>query len=734
MSRIPLGLFFGLVLLGGACKNEFVGGNEGGPIVTEAGVIWPEASILGPCTPGKDTDGDGIPDEIEGCNGVDTDGDKIPDYSDTDSDNDKVPDKIEAGPDPAHPIDSDGDGKPDYKDTDSDNDGVDDGNEDLNGDGKLGCCLETCGEKRDGCKNEANGCGKSQQCVAGKCTPPADFLCANGETDPKKKVTFPGGKPDNQLPTFVCHKPDETGNKGLKPMAFKKSAAGKWKIALEMTSTYGEFTINGAGALEAGATFDLPAANQGVAGFVVSMPAPGTDIVQITQQVITLLGKLPNKSALNQISSGSPGTSHDKYPTVVNIQLGLKLSSGQNPPATRNALLPLLLGKQLGALPQPNFGPGTTDQVIRLQTLLRKDNRVIVMGAVADAAMLNDPAKATSFHADDLSNGTGLATDSDSDTVQCDPFLLTSSPVADIIWVIDESGSMMDDRQRVANNATDFFARALKSGLDFRMGITGVAKTQNGKMCSSLSTVSSDPGGVDRFLLPTEQNIFEACAINPPGYEGGSEYGLLNARKAVETHLPRAANNPARIRPGATLVIIIATDEMDQGWKDVVNKSDSQFATVCQLPPADQSAADAYLKPDIDYYLGKGNPEARATVHLLGGVCGNTCGAQVGHAYKEVVKATGGITADVCQTNLGPTLQVIIDTITGAASPAVLQLVPISASLAVAVDQTQLQRSRVSGFDYVSSSNSLVFIGVPFPKGSQVVASYRRWVAQGILE
>ena len=122
-------------------------------------------------------------------------------------------------------------------------------------------------------------------------------------------------------------------------------------------------------------------------------------------------------------------------------------------------------------------------------------------------------------------------------------------------------------------------------------------------------------------------------------------------------------------------------------------------------------------------------------VHLIGGVCNATCTtAEVGHGYFELVKATGGITGDICQQNLGTTLQIIIDTITGAASPAILQYVPVSASLAVALGTTQLTRSRVKGFDYVGFSNSLVFIGVPIQKGSQVVASYRRWVKQASIE
>ncbi len=82
----------------------------------------------------KDTDGDGIPDNVEKQNNQnqqqakpqDSDNDGIPDYQDTDSDNDNIPDQVEAGNDPQHPKDTDKDGIPDYRDTDSDNDGTPD--------------------------------------------------------------------------------------------------------------------------------------------------------------------------------------------------------------------------------------------------------------------------------------------------------------------------------------------------------------------------------------------------------------------------------------------------------------------------------------------------------------------------------------------------------------------------------------------------------------------------------
>jgi hypothetical protein len=106
----------------------------------------------------EDSDGDSIPDSVEGT--ADPDGDGIPNYEDGDSDGDNVPDRIEGDPDAPGSFpsqkddngdgvddgddgristlsDEDGDSTPDVFDTDSDNDGKPDGDEafDLNGDG-----------------------------------------------------------------------------------------------------------------------------------------------------------------------------------------------------------------------------------------------------------------------------------------------------------------------------------------------------------------------------------------------------------------------------------------------------------------------------------------------------------------------------------------------------------------------------------------------------------------------
>lgn len=59
-----------------------------------------------------DSDGDTIPDNVEGA--MDMDSDNLPNFLDTDADNDGISDQEEAGPDPLHPRDSNNNGVPDY--------------------------------------------------------------------------------------------------------------------------------------------------------------------------------------------------------------------------------------------------------------------------------------------------------------------------------------------------------------------------------------------------------------------------------------------------------------------------------------------------------------------------------------------------------------------------------------------------------------------------------------------
>ena len=165
-------------------------------------------------------------------------------------------------------------------------------------------------------------------------------------------------------------------------------------------------------------------------------------------------------------------------------------------------------------------------------------------------------------------------------------------------------------------------------------------------------------------------------------------------------------------------------DEMPESLRNTIGFSNYDN---CLLNPTTQSNVNAAVQPYVDLLSGAANPEATAMVHLVGGVCGNSCGADVAHGYKELVHQLGGQIADVCDKDQGYAIQAIINDIVVSASPIKLDYVPISVSLAVALNGKEVKRSRTKGFDYHSSANSPVFINVKYKKGSEVVAAYKRW-------
>ncbi|MFN8468054.1 MAG: hypothetical protein U0X20_21020, partial [Caldilineaceae bacterium] len=71
----------------------------------------PPTATVTPAPP-LDSDGDGIPDAVEGSG--DPDGDGIPNYLDLDSNNNGIPDSVEAGGDPEAPVDGNGNGIPEF--------------------------------------------------------------------------------------------------------------------------------------------------------------------------------------------------------------------------------------------------------------------------------------------------------------------------------------------------------------------------------------------------------------------------------------------------------------------------------------------------------------------------------------------------------------------------------------------------------------------------------------------
>ena len=607
------------------------------------------------------------------------------------------------------------------------------------------------------------GCDLTSRVVGTSDAPDGGLVTDGPALPPDSTVTPdlllpPDGWPPASAP---CMAESKGSPNGVRTLTYHKSKENRWHLALDPVASHSQLVAQGGLAGTEAAAMDHKAAGDRVAGFVLVQPVTGNPSVQdsLTQLITRIQQGFPNKTRAEVRTSGTQITSHEHFPQAVGTILDLDLATTTTPSAVRDALLPsLLVPGNMAALKNspPHWGSADKQFVISLATVRRyqrardpktgalkldgegyvkegtdtSHRALLVVGAVALRDDYQDLTRRTGLLVNDLAGGTAAALGSTQlAKIQCDTFAGTDPAKADIIWVVDESGSMRNNREDIVHNAADFFDRAVASGLDFRVAVTNVCnpqgsyKTAVGKFCSTISQDPNNMGGDDRFLLPRERDIFAACVRNPPGYEGSQEYGIINARRAVQDHLPRKAGAPGKIRPGATLVVIVATDEIAGNLTSILYSSKS----ACTLTDATKSKMAFALLPQHAFFSGNTDPEARTAFHVIGGVCANSCKAHVAHGYSLLARALGGQVADVCQKDLGPTMQSIIDTVAGKGSTTRLSHVPVAASLAVAKDGVAIKRSRNKGFDYRPTANSIVFIDVPFKKGSKALVGYRRW-------
>ena len=471
---------------------------------------------------------------------------------------------------------------------------------------------------------------------------------------PPDMLILPDGPLADQIgPSSPCTDKSATNPNGRKPVSFHQSLSGGWKIALDVDAKYRELLTPSVSSFAA--TMDNVLADQETGGFIVSRPSTGaiqgewTGVVGAMQAAVKALG-----GSVSVRASGTSAPAHDLFPSVKATILDIKLTIPRNVAQLRNLLGHALLGTQeqlLGNLP-PDFGVKASELVVRFVTVKRfqlkldaktkkpiktkkgygidagdkSKWRLLVMGGVARKSAYADTKQPTGFLVNDLSNGTALATPGAKVSDGCaNETIFQTIPKADIIWVSDESSSMDDNRQDIIDNATDFFNRALASGLDFRMGVTNVCDPGDkfvssvGKFCSVASKNWDHLGGADRFLLPQEKGTFSGCIKNPPGGVKGAEFGLVNAMAAVKRHLPRATNLPNKIRKDAKLVIIVATDEYPNSLNSILNFG---ILNPCTLQSYTTSELDKALKPYYDYFSGDSNPDTKAIVHVIGGAQG----------------------------------------------------------------------------------------------------------------
>jgi hypothetical protein len=299
----------------------------------------------------------------------------------------------------------------------------------------------------------------------------------------------------------------------------------------------------------------------------------------------------------------------------------------------------------------------------------------------------------------------------------------------DVLWVIDNSGSMASSQQNLANNFPAFIGKFTEKSYDFQMAVTTTdaylalplftpyyntnptPSFYGGRPQQEIAWVKdgtwNSPSGF-RLLTPTTPNLHDVFIKNVmQGINGrGDERSLQSMRTALEHPF-----NAGLVRENAFLAVILVTDE-----DDFSHDGTAQF--------------ERYDRPlhSINSYvtfldnLTKSSASARRhsvnTISVNSQACLNSIynGAQkIGLRVGELADATGGVKGNLCG-NFATELQLISKSIVELSTQFYLQGDPLPETIRVFVNGAEIPRASTNpagngGFAYNETANAVVFQG-----------------------
>ncbi len=495
-------------------------------------------------------------------------------------------------------------------------------------------------------------------------------------------------------------------NPASEPVSYFTSAKGDWKLGLSPAfGNYTELTITTATPMDklAAAVYDEPSTE--VAGWTLTNTPTASQQTPV-DVLVSLRSRVSAVGNIIQDTTGGEFDTHDFNQAARGAYL--VNTSAKTPRQVRDDLL---LGVAPFSAPDVTGLPVTSGNTynqfrIFLSVIYRESrtngDRLVISAAVAPAEKFEIREKVR-FRMDDLTNTTAVAQSGDDQDVTCWAFQNTAGqPQVDFYWVLDQSGSMNDDFQRVQNVAAQFFSELANTDLDYRLGVANMDEQSDGRLRFPPGWHTDQTTFVDEI----DEYVIDCQGCGPSA--GGAEWGLQSAMNGITWMRSSASPQTVRIRPDAQLITIFMSDEEAQS---------------IQNNPINSSAGQALMSM-YNSFFGD-NTIAFAITESSGA------------AYREVALNSEGSFASLTANDISETISDIIVAASAAASRNTLPTTPISSSLRVFKNGEWVPRSRVNGFDYFSNQNSIAFFGSyrPVPadptigqRGDDIAVTYQTFL------
>jgi len=310
-----------------------------------------------------------------------------------------------------------------------------------------------------------------------------------------------------------------------------------------------------------------------------------------------------------------------------------------------------------------------------------------------------------------------------------DQFIQRTAEASDILFVVDNSGSMTEEQQALVDNFSHFIQYLAGTALDYHIGVVTLDDPEDPPIGTLLGTpnhIDPDFGSVEDIEAHFME-IISGIQMNP---EGTCEVGLEASYRAVtpapEGHLD--TTNAGFYREDALFTVIIVSDE-----------DDGSIATAdCPTPSAFIHHSE--YSPWFQVLKGSHSLEMVYFAAIVGDAntgCSSDWGnAEPGLGYLEVVDALGSERStfySICEHDWSDVMSVIGLAAAGLRTAFHLSLVPVDGSLEAYLDpdgdgpQPEVQiyedatYQQQYSFVYETVSNSLVFTVETMPPEGAVL-------------
>lgn len=296
----------------------------------------------------------------------------------------------------------------------------------------------------------------------------------------------------------------------------------------------------------------------------------------------------------------------------------------------------------------------------------------------------------------------------------------------DILWVIDNSGSMANSQQNLATNFQSFINRFAGLGYDFHMGVIStdayLAYHYNQNSRSKLKDGGSTHSGI--FVM--DQNTPNLSQVFVTNVKlGTSGNGDERAFSSFEHALGNPLNAGFR-RPGAFLSIIIVSDEEDFSHYDWQNGTNSYSFTESYSNVFPLSRFTNYLDTLTNSTPGGVRNYSVSTISILDQACLNQLNdsaQKIGTRYKQLADLTQGSKGSLCG-DFGSTLTTISDKVIELSTVFKLDREPYPQSIVITVNGVSIPASQTNGWTYDPATWSISFHGPAVPPAAADVRIY----------